>query len=206
MVSQRRTSFADNNLPLCCTRMADGSESSSFEVKSTSALAVKSTSDTAGSSVRRSSFALYETARSPPVDDLSAGGTSTTDDVGDNDSVSVCRSVDDWIPNDWGEVDSVYSDLPVRQVPPLKSVRFDCIKVREYALTIGSTPVLDEHQCPLELSWTHFPIEHVLVLSPLGTRTSPRRRSSRPRRLSLRERQMRLMESHRHAASWSQLL
>jgi hypothetical protein len=214
MVSQPIISLAEDrvssdiNSPLRCTRMTDESESS-FDVKSTSALEAKTTSNTAGSSLRRLSFALYETARSPAVVDFSAGGTSTTycaDDDGDDDSVSFCGSVGDWTPNDWGEVDSVYSDIPIRQVPSLKSVRFDCVKVREYALTIGLTPVLDEHQCPLELSWTHFPIEHVLLLSPLGTRSSPRHRSSRPRRLSLRERQMRLMESHRHAASWSQLL
>jgi hypothetical protein len=131
--------------------------------------------------------------------------------------------IDNWVPDDWGEVDSVHPDIQIKHVPAVKTVRFDCVQVREFPLTIGSaTQALDEDQCPLELSWTHLPVEHVVVLLPLGSTTennnsmtyhppeSRRRRSStmathhRPRRLSLRERQVRIMESQRqyYESSW----
>jgi hypothetical protein len=143
----------------------------------------------------------------------------------DGDSVVSAFAIDDWVPDDWGEVDSVHPDIHIKDVPAVKTVRFDCVQVREFPLTIGSaTQTLDEHQCPLELSWTHLPVEHVVVLPPLDDSTENnnrcmthhhpesqrRRRSSytmathRPRRLSLRQRQLRIMESRRqyYESSW----
>jgi hypothetical protein len=195
---------------------------------------------------RFGSFAWYETMvvssqllLSPPEEEeadddddcsnhISATCYIDTDDVGtddtDDDSSSVLDgssvvslAIDDWVPDDWGEVDSVHPDIHIQNVPAIKTVRFDCVQVREFPLTIGSaTQTLDEHQCPLELSWTHLPVEHVVMLPSLDDSTennnnscmthhpeSRRRRSSytmathRPRRLSLRQRQLRIMESRR---------
>jgi hypothetical protein len=148
------------------------------------------------------------------TDDVDTDDDSSS--VLDGGSVVSSLAIDDWVPDDWGEVDSVHPDIHIQNVPAIKTVRFDCVQVREFPLTIGSaTQTLDEHQCPLELSWTHLPVEHVVVLPPLDDDSTEnnnscmahhpdaRRRSlytmatHRPRRLSLRQRQLRIMESQR---------
>jgi hypothetical protein len=146
-----------------------------------------------------SSFAMYDYTESP-LDDFTDSTTYLAESDG---SLDGSISGIDWSA-EWGEADSVYSSVRIQEIPIKKAVRFGCVRVREFALTIGETPALDEYQCPLTLSWTHSPIEQLVLLSPLGRRSPVPRRSS-PKRLSLRERQTLLMESNRHVAFWRRL-
>lgn len=145
-----------------------------------------------------SSFAMYDYTESP-FDDFTDSTTCLAESDGSLDG-SVTGI--DWNV-EWGEVDSVYSSVRIKEVPIKKAVRFGCVRVREFALTIGETPALYEYQCPLSLSWTHSPIEQVVLLSALGSH-SPVPRSPL-KRLSLRERQTLLMESNRPVAFWRRL-
>lgn len=130
---------------------------------------------------RRSSFAQYEMRAC--VGDVS-DSASYTDWEDDETWVKSVSSID-WS-FECGESDSVYAAM----------IRFDCVTFREFALTIGETCTLDEHDCPLELSWTHSPTYSIVPLPPVNFTPGT------PRRLSNRERQHRLMESQRSAAPW----
>lgn len=134
-----------------------------------------------------SSFAQYEMC----CFEVDQSETSTYLEL-DDDSLFQSVSSMDW-DLAWREADSVYAHLQ-RKEQSIKKVRFGYVEVREFALAME----FDQHDCHLELSWTHAPTDLILPLPP-NTLLWPIRT---PRRLSLRERQLRLMDSQRSASKW----